>query len=68
MNHSRRPHPRTSSSDPRRPTCPRSAANTPSWQVSDDSTRTVVLTDANGMLSSAVFWSQSSGLTERIVK
>ena len=68
MNHSRRPHPRTSSSDPVRPTWPRSAAKTPSWQVSDDSTRTVVLTEANGMLSSAVFWSQSSGLTERIVK
>ena len=31
-----------------RPTWPRSAAKTPSWQVSDDSTRIVVLTAANG--------------------
>ena len=51
-----------------RPTWPRSAANTPSWQVTDDSTRIVVLTAANGTLSCAVFSAHSSGLTARIVK
>ncbi len=68
MNHSRRPQPGTLKIEPVRPTWPRSAANTPSWQVSDDSTRIVVLTDANGTFSSAVFWAQRSGLTARIVK
>ena len=51
-----------------RPTWPRSAAKTPSWQVRDDSTRIVVLTEANGTSSSAVFWAQSSSETARIVK
>ena len=51
-----------------RPTWPRSAANTPSWQVSEDSTRIVVLTAANGTLSISVFCAHSSGLTDRIVK
>jgi hypothetical protein len=51
-----------------RPTWPRSAANTPSWQVSDDSTRIVVLTAANGTLSFAVLIAHRSGLTARIVK
>ena len=37
-----------------RPTWPRSAAKTPSWQVTEDSTRIVVLTVANGTLSFAV--------------
>ena len=37
-----------------RPTWPRSAAKTPSWQVSEDSTRIVVLTVANGTLSFSV--------------
>ena len=53
----------------RRPlTSPRSAANTPSWQVTLDSTRTVVLMLANGMFSSCVSWAHSSGLTARSVK
>ena len=51
-NHSRRPHLRTSSADPFRPTWPRSAAKTPAWQVNECSTSTVVLTAANGTLSS----------------
>ena len=51
-----------------RPTWPRSAAKTPSWQVSEDSTRTVVLTAANGTSSSAVFWAHSGSETARIVK
>ena len=68
MNHSRRPQPLTLSTEPVRPTWPRSAAKTPSWQVTDDSTRIVVLTVANGTLSSAVFCAHSSGLTARIVK
>ena len=68
MNHSRRPQPPTLRTEPLRPTWPRSAANTPIWQVSDDSTRIVVLTAANGTLSSSVFWSHRSSLTERIVK
>ena len=51
-----------------RPTWPRSAAKTPSWQVSDDSTRIVVLTAANTTLRCWVFCAQSTGLTERIVK
>src|SRR5262245_7555893 len=53
-NHSRMPQPRTFSTDPDRPTLPRSAANTPAWQVNDDATRTAVLTDENGTFSSSV--------------
>ncbi len=68
MNHSRRPQPLTFRTEPVRPTWPRSAANTPSWQVTEDSTRIVVLTVANGTFSSAVFSAHSSGLTARIVK
>ena len=53
----------------RRPlTSPRSAANTPSWQVTEDRTRIVVLTLANGMFSSCVSCAHSSGLTARKVK
>ena len=51
-----------------RMTSPFSAANTPIWQVTDDSTRTVVLTVENGMFSSLGSVAQSSGLTDRIVK
>ena len=58
----------TLNTEPVRPTWPRSAAKTPSWQVTDDSTRIVVLTAANGTLSSSVSCAHSSGLTERIVK
>src|SRR3954447_19861192 len=54
--------------EPARPTWPRSAANTPSWQVSDDSTRIVVFTEANGTFRIAVLSAHSSGLTARIVK
>src|SRR3954453_22607739 len=54
--------------EPARPTWPRSAAKTPSWQVSDDSTRIVVFTAANGTLRIAVLSAHRSGLTARIVK
>ena len=53
---------------PVRPTWPRSAAKTPSWQVSEESTRTVVLTAANGTLSFSVSCAHRSGETARIVK
>ena len=49
-------------------TSPRSAANTPSWQVTDDKTNTVVLMLANGMFSSSVSLAQSSGFTALRVK
>src|SRR3954465_507412 len=68
MNHSRSPQLRGLNSEPMRPTCPRSAAKTPSWQVTEESTRIVVLTAAKGTLSFSVFCAHSSGLTERIVK
>src|SRR3954470_11493083 len=68
MNHSRRPQPETLKTEPERLTWPRSAANTPSWQVSEDKTRIVVLTAAKGTLSFSVFCAHSSGLTDRIVK
>src|SRR3954451_19526669 len=67
-NHSRRPQPLTLRTEPVRPTWPRSAANTPSWQVSEESTRIVVLTAAKGTFSFSVFWAHRSGLTARIVK
>ena len=51
-----------------RTTSPRSAANTPSWQVTLESTRMVVLTLANGMFSSCVSCAHRSGLTARSVK
>src|SRR5690242_3177448 len=68
MNHSRRPQPLTFRTEPVRPTWPRSAAKTPSWQVTEESTRIVVFAVANGMLRSSVLLAQSSGLTARIVK
>src|SRR3954454_20237939 len=68
MNHSRSPQLRGLRIDPTRPTWPRSAAKTPSWQVSDDSTRIVVLTEANGKFSFSVFCAHRTGLTDRIVK
>src|SRR3954468_2388079 len=46
----------------------RSAAQTPIWQVTDDSTRTVVLTMANGRLSFSVWMAHSSGTVARSVK
>src|SRR3954451_7907067 len=67
-NHSRRPQPLTRNTEPVRPTWPRSAAKTPSWQVADDSTRIVVLTEANGTLRWVVLCAHKAGLTERIVK
>ena len=51
-----------------RPTMPSSALNTPSWQVTEESTRIVVLTAENGTLSFSVSWAHSSGLTALIVK
>src|SRR3954471_3899912 len=68
MNHSRRPQPLTLNTEPERPTWPRSAAKTPSWQVAEDRTRTVVFTAANGTLSFSVLCAHSSGLTDRMVK
>ena len=53
---------------PLRPALPRSAANTPNWQVTDDSTRIVVFAVANGTLSSSVSWAHRSGEMLRIVK
>ncbi len=53
---------------PVRPGLPRSAANTPNWQATDDSTRIVVLTAANGTSSLAVSWLHRSGEMLRIVK
>ncbi len=51
-----------------RPGLPRSAANTPNWQATDDSTRIVVLAVANGMLSLSVSIAHSAGEMLRIVK
>src|SRR5712691_2518866 len=48
---------------------PRSTANTPSWQVTLDSSSTVVFTDASGRLRCAIGQCLPSPLsTERIVK
>src|SRR3954464_15521435 len=68
MNHSRSPQLRGLRMEPTRPTCPRSAAKTPSWQVADDSTRIVVLTAANGTLRWVVLCAHRAGLTARMVK
>src|SRR3954471_375016 len=68
MNHTPSPQPRTLRMLPVRPTWPRSAAKTPSWQVSEDSTRIVVLTAANGTFSFSVLIAHRSGLTARMVK
>src|SRR6266496_2378454 len=54
MNHSRMPQLRGFAADPVRPTLPCSAAKTPSWQVTEDSTRIVVLTLANGTFRNSV--------------
>src|SRR5438309_2975910 len=50
-------------------TSPRSAAKTPSWQVSEESTRIVVLTDANGTFK-CWFWlcQKAVPVTDRRVK
>src|SRR5512142_3014128 len=67
--HSRRPHLRTFSTLPARPTWPRSTANTPIWQVTLDSSSTVVLTDPRATFR----WAPGQGrpspfTTERTVK
>src|SRR5882757_2000337 len=50
-------------------TSPRSAANTPIWQVKEESTRTVVFTEANGTFSALACSDQKSApVTERSVK
>ncbi|CAB5040977.1 unannotated protein [freshwater metagenome] len=49
-------------------TSPRSAANTPSWQVTEESTSTMVLTVAKGMFSFSVKLPQDAIFTERSVK
>ena len=46
----------------------RSAAHTPIWHVTEDSTSTVVLIAAKGMLSFGVFSAQASGAAPRSVK
>ena len=75
--HSRRPQPRMLARPPVRFTWPRSAANTPIWQVNELATRTLVLMIANGTFSSAVWVSHRDGtpaaaawalVTLRIVK
>ena len=53
---------------PVRPTWPSSARKTPSWQVTEESTRIVVFTAASGTLRIAVCSAQSSGDVERRVK
>jgi hypothetical protein len=53
---------------PVRPTWPRSAAKTPSWQVTEDSTRIVVFTAAYGTLSFSVSICHSWCETARMVK
>src|SRR5512132_759293 len=68
-NHSRNPHLQNWAVEPVRPICPRSAANTPNWQVTDDSNRTVVLTAANVRSSVTPGVGQSCGPnTDRTVK
>src|SRR3954468_1913492 len=52
----------------RPPTSPRSAANTPSWQVTDDSTRTIVNGAAVLRSSTTPLAGQIGSLTARIVK
>src|SRR6478609_621256 len=47
---------------------PCSAACTPSWHHTDETTRTSVLTVAKGTLSTCVSLAHSSGSTDRIVK
>src|SRR5581483_11851528 len=50
-------------------TSPRSAANTPSWQVTLDSTRTIVLNESNGRLRCVCGHSPPPALvTDLIVK
>ena len=46
----------------------RSAAKTPNWHVTELSTRTMVLANAMGTLSSCVFSCQTSGEVARRVK
>src|SRR4051794_41979225 len=52
----------------RPPTSPRSAANTPSWQVTDDSTRTIVNGAAVLRSSTTPLAGQIGSLTPRVVK
>ena len=51
-------------------TSPRSAANTPNWQVNEEATRTMVTTSAYGTLSSVGSGGQpaSGGFWARAVK
>src|SRR5436190_17316553 len=51
-----------------RTTSPFSAANTPSWQVTEERTRTVVLSVENGMFSSSGSVFQRPGYVDRVVK
>ncbi len=65
-NHSTMPH--LSGDQPVRRACRRSAANTPNWQVTLESTRTIVLTRANGTLNFSVPASQRPYEVDRSVK
>src|SRR6478609_4014601 len=62
------PQPRTLSSEPERTGWNRSAAQTPIWQVTDDSSSTVVLIAANVTFSFSVWIAHSSGTVARRVK
>src|SRR5690625_897076 len=68
MNHSCIPHRATLKIDPVRDRWKRSAANTPNWQVTELSTRIMVLPMAKGSVSFAVSTGQSSGTVFRIEK
>ena len=48
--------------------CSRSAANTPNWQVNDESTRMIVLVSEYGTLSFSVCIAHRSGDVDRRVK
>src|SRR5215469_10934311 len=67
--HSRRPHALNCQTRPVRLTCPRSTAKTPSWQVTLDSRRTMVLIDSSVTSRCAPgHGSPSPLITDRTVK
>ena len=66
--HSFMPQRQNCTIDPLRTGCSRSAAHTPIWHVTDDSTRIVVFGYANVRLSFSVWTAHSSGTAARTVK
>src|SRR5690625_5518835 len=68
MNHSCIPHRRRLNTEPVRLFWNRSAAKTPNWQVTELSTRMVVLPMTNGTVSFAVSTGHNSGTVDRIEK